>query len=995
MGWKKFKKRFKKALKKAVPKVTVGKDLGTKNIGKVASNVVKATGKAGEDIGRGVGKGATAAYKTAGKYGSALAKTIGKGTEGIIANTADLGENLAQGDFKGMGSEALQLVQSGKDVVKGLAKAQGGLATGALGAVGSSLSDKNITGAAKNIEREQNKGVDKYGDAAIDVGISAIPGVGQAYALGKAAAGGLSQGGLKGLTSAQGLTDMALGAAASKFNINPNLLTGAKMGLSASQGDLKGAALQGLGSFAGLTPDQMKMATTGAAALTGDKRGLASGLASQFGAGDSVANMMGAVAGGKKGDIANALGGQLGLDPKMANMLGAVAGGDIKGAALSQLAGATGLDPKLLSNLSSGKIDPMQLAGAAGFDPKSILGGAADKLGISSFTKSPEAQAAMEFGRGAGRVVESADAYVDDAANQALDRAGLSRDQVRGIQDVQKAAESTYKIARGDTLAAIAKKMGVDPAALAAANNIKDPNKIMAGMNLKIPSAVNQASRSVAGSVEDLSGEIQQGVVESGKVSQQTFDANKAFQDWSKSQTGYIGKEKKAFMQDLFNKRASGQISNDDFVKQMESQGEKGFLDKAKDFFGGAKDTVTGAVGAAGGFIKENPMLATGAIQAGAATAGYMAGDKAREEQEKLLERQILETQGVDALKNYQLSKERDAAYGEQQKFLEERIAGGGMTAKEIEMQEQGRLRAARMAAAGRLAGVEQQARMGQGVTGAGSALAASLAGAQAQAQAGAESERAAATSAAENVERAFAARPAALEAKAKSEMDLAQMKDIQELSKLQQIGKAREAQGTMAAQEGEAKGRLASGLADIATRGVLGQQIGPSDATDKEREITAQAEADRKKRELEAKAAAAGTVSQTAPTQVNAQTAGQKTPPAGNQPPQTQADRFNQAGQAPKPAPAPQPGQGQGYGVLAPTSKPANPADAMMDIVKNPAQAIKNPGQAVQAVQQVANNPQAALNAAKKKAEEAAKEAAKKAAGSIVPDSMKNIFKF
>ncbi len=321
MGWGIKLKAPKIKLK--APKITVGKDLGVKNIGKVASDVVKTAGKAGEDIGRGVGKGATAAYQTAGKYGSAITNTVGKGVEGIVANTADIAENLAQGDFKGVGSESLQLLQSGKDVIKGAVKANTGLYTGALGAVGSSLSDKNITGTAQNLEREANKGVNTYGDAAIDMGANAL--TAGTYGLAKQAAQGLSSEGLGGLVSGKGLQDMALGAAGSYAGIDPNMLKmgmsaaqgdlkGAalqglssyggidpnilKMGMSAAQGDLKNAALQGLSSYAGLSPEQMKMASTGISALTGDKKGLASGLASQFGAGDEVSGLIGNLAGG-------------------------------------------------------------------------------------------------------------------------------------------------------------------------------------------------------------------------------------------------------------------------------------------------------------------------------------------------------------------------------------------------------------------------------------------------------------------------------------------------------------------------------------------------------------------------------------------------------------------------------------------------------------------------------------------------------------------------
>jgi len=895
-------------IKVEAPKITVGKDLGAGNIAKAATSVAQTVGKTGGDV----------------------VKTLGKGAEGIVANTADIGQSLAKGDFKGIGKEALELVQSGKDIAKGLTSANVGLTSGLVGAAGSSIGDKNIVKASQDINREANKGINTYGDAAIDVGANIA--TGGTYGLAKTAAQGLSSGGLGGLVSGKGLQEAALGAAGSYAGIDPNML---KMGISAAQGDLKGAALQGLGSFAGLTPEQMKMATTGAAALTGDKKGLVSGLASQFGAGADVASMLGSVAGGNKNDMISALGGQLGLDPKTTSMLGAVASGDIKGEALKQLAGATGLDPKLLDNVSKGKFDPMQLAGAAGFSPSSLLGGAADKLGISALTSSPEAKEMMEMGRSAGRDIASIE---------------------KNIQEARSAAESTYKIAAGDTLNTIAKKMGVDPKALAEANNIKDVNKIAAGAVLKIP-GVSQAQQAVSGARKSITDKYLKDA--SGKTIYGPNNAPIPNPDYNQEEADKLAMQQQG---------GTGQS-----ILMPE---EPGFLDKAKDFLGGIGDKVTGAVGAVGDYIKENPNVAATAVQGAAAVGGYMAGEASREEREKLLEKQILETQGVQALKNYQLSKERDKAYGEQQQFLEERIAGGGMTAKEREMQEQGRLRAARMAAAGRLAGVEQQARMGQGVTGAGSALAASLAGAQAQAQAGAESERAAATSAAENVEKAFAARPAALEAKAKAEMDLAQMKDAQELAKLQQIGVSRAGLGAIEAGRGEAQGRLIATGADLATGAIYDRPVLSSTATDKEKEIAAQAEADRQKA-LQTKAGAAATVSGTAPTQTNAQVVSTSVPQKAAPAPQTQVDQFNAALRKSK-AEAP-----QTTGVYAPTAKPQNPVDNMMKIVQNPSQAVKNPQQTINTVKQVASNPQAA------KAE------VKKAVGGIVPDSLKNIIKF
>ena len=51
---------------------------------------------------------------------------------------------------------------------------------------------------------------------------------------------------------------------------------------------------------------------------------------------------------------------------------------------------------------------------------------------------------------------------------------------------------STYKIKRGDTLGAIARRLGTTVKKLAELNGIKDPNKIKAGASLKLPVAARQ-----------------------------------------------------------------------------------------------------------------------------------------------------------------------------------------------------------------------------------------------------------------------------------------------------------------------------------------------------------------------------------------------------------------------------------------------------------------------------------------------------------------------
>jgi len=830
----------------------------------------------------------------------ALASTIGKLTNPISGAVAGAGKGLekvvssaAKGDIKGVAGAGMGLLDTAKDLAKNSALSNLSMGTGALGALGSLTGAKDLSKVAGNVDAEAKRGVGKYGDAALDVGANALTAGG--YGVGKTALQGLASEGIGGLVSGKGLQDAALGMAGSYAGVDPNML---KMGMSAAQGDLKGAALQGLGSFGGIDPNLLK---TGAAALSGDKGGLASGLASQFGAGDTASSM-----------------------------LGAAAGGDVKGALLGKLAGASGVPNDILKQVSTGKFDVGELAKNANLTAS---------LGDTAKAYLPGSMSSMIDGaKSAGRVVESADAYANDVQNQALDRAGLGRDQVKAIQDVQGAAQSAYQIASGDTLAAIAKKQGTTVEALMAANpNIKDPNKIAAGMKLNLPGATPAGRQP--------------------ETPEQTA-ARRAEAD------------RKAL-------EAAGSVPQ-----------EPGLWDKTKDFFGGVGDKIGGVVDAAGNLIKENPMLATGAIQAGAATAGYMAGDAARDKQQKLLEQQILDTQGVDALKNYQQSKQREEAYAQQDKYQQDVIAGGGRTAQQTQMEQEGQLKAAGMDTGARKAAEERQSLMGQGVTGAGSTLASSLVGSQAGTNARAATALESNAAAAQNLKETYGSRATALENKALGDINLASLKDQMALKKVSEVGDVRTQQGAMAAQAGDAQGRLATGLADIATRGVLGQQIGPSDATAKEREIAAQAQVDKDKAALAAKATAAGNVSGTAPTQGNADNAGRA--PATTQTPQTQADKFNQAGQIPKTTPDQTP-VSIPYQRPPEPPKPTNPMDNMMNIVKNPGQAIKNPAQAINTVKQVASNPQAAIDATKKKAEEAAK----KAVGGMVPSSLKNVFKF
>jgi LysM repeat protein len=828
MGWlKKLKKKLKKATTVKAPKITIGKDLGAKNIGKGLSSVAK----------------------SAGNVGSQLVKTAGKGAEGLVANTADIGSALAKGDFKGIGKEALELVQSGKDIAKGLTSAGLTATVAPAAALGAGTGSKELSKTAANVEREGNKGINKYGDAAIDVGISAIPGVGQAYALGKTAAGGLAEGGVQGLLSGKGLQDAALSAAASKFGIDPTMMSGAKAGLSALQGDIKGAALQGLGSFGGLNENQLKMASTGASALTGDKKGLASGLASQFGAGDSVASA-----------------------------LGSVAGGDIKGALLGKLSGATGLDPKMLENISKGKIDPMQLAGAAGLDSKSLLGGAADKLGISSFTSSPEAQEMMNMGRSAGRVVQSADAYVKDAQNAAL--------------DAQTKVQSAYKIAKGDSFNAIAKKLGVTPEQLKAANpQIKDINKIAAGADLNIPGI---------------------------------------------SKTPYETPEQTAARRIAADEKA-----------MANSEQDPSLWDKIKSGASAVGGAVSGALGAAKDFAAENKTGLELAADAAASYAGYQAGKESLGKAEDLQEKQLRDFQAQGA--KFEGMSYDPTRYKQQQEMLDQSIAGGGRSALTRQLATESDMEAGRAEAAARASALQKLAETGGGAgIGGGAFLQSAFSGAAAGAGARGKAGLERATIAEKQYREDIARKTDLSRQQTQEEADLARQQGVFGLDKTQQVGGVRTTLGNIELDRGRALQNMYTQGAEMA-KTALGTLQTPeekarADANAKYQAEMKQLDLEKKRQEVYGKPQ-----QQTPPPPSPEKVAGAKQVSQGTgvvqaapvqQAPKTSAGQFNATYSGPMARPAE-------------NQQPQNPMQQMQSTIGGFVnQAKANPQQAVQTVQ-------------------------------------------
>jgi len=166
----------------------------------------------------------------------------GLASGGLKGGLQTLG-SLAQGDVKGAAGGLLSLGETGTKGILDAAKTSSNLSTGLLSNLGSAVGSEDIKKTSANIKREGEKGIDQYGSMAVDVGANAL--TGGAYGAAKTALQGLQEGGLKSVVNPKNIKSMVMDYAASQAGIDPNALRAAE---SAAKGDLKGAALQSMGS---------------------------------------------------------------------------------------------------------------------------------------------------------------------------------------------------------------------------------------------------------------------------------------------------------------------------------------------------------------------------------------------------------------------------------------------------------------------------------------------------------------------------------------------------------------------------------------------------------------------------------------------------------------------------------------------------------------------------------------------------------------------------
>ena len=627
--------------------------------------------------------------------GKQLGQAIKSGSKIVESGLKSSGK-LATGDFKGAGKSAMQGFSSVSD-----------LAGQAGGNVGSIFGQKKTGNMLGRIGGE----------------IGANLATGGGYGLAKTATQSLAGDGLKGLLKGDMLQDAALGSVGSAVGLDPSIL---KAGLAATKGDIKGAALQGLGSMGGLNPQTMQYASTGVSALTGDKKGFAKGIASQFGASDNIANMLGSAVTGDKKGLASNLASQFGADKNIARMIGSAAGGD-----------KSGLASGLASEFGAGE----EMSGIAG---KFASGKTAEEI-------------ATEKALRAG----------GDMANRKGIPKGLGFDRSEMEQKIKKDLKALTRVPGG------------------------------------IPSDVYGKFRDNTTDkfLKDASGKTIMGAdnapIPNPRFSSKDYDKRQAqLSEWGEDAATYIPGQK----------LGEEKWTMDRVLGNLKREGGKA-LDQIKSGASSARD-----------FAAENKNALGLAAQGAAAYGGYRAGEKGRDAATGIQKAQLSQVQGAG--REFEGIDYDPNRYNLEQEFRKNRIAGGGVTAQERQMQSEGDIRGSRIAGSQINAGRELQARLG-GVGLSTAVLAGALTGSQAEQNIQQQTNLARETSASDRLERDIERTGALSTQKTLEEANLAQAQGQFGLNKAAQAGITRANLGDLEMARANALQNLYGRGADLATAGL------------------------------------------------------------------------------------------------------------------------------------------------------------------------------
>ena len=291
------------------------------------------------------------------------------------------------------------------------------------------------------------------------------------------------------------------------------------------------------------------------------------------------------------------------------------------------------------------------------------------------------------------------------------------------------------------------------------------------------------------------------------------------------------------------------------------------------------------------GFAAENKDLLGMGADALSAYGGYKAGEKSRDEVEALQKQQLSDLQLAG--KEFEGMDYDPNRYAMEQQFLRDRIAGGGVTAQERQMQSEGDIRASRMAAAQRLGGLETQARLGGAGLGT-AALAGALTGSQGEQNIQQQTNLARETSASDRLERDIQRTGALSTQQTAEEADLAQAQGQFGLSRAAQTGVSRANLSDLEMARANALQNLYGRGADLAKTGLsLMKSPEEQQREDAERayqEQQRQLDTQRKQAEISMMKSAAGQIA-----------TNKGTPPAGTKTPMVTPQR-NPASQPPQP---------------------------------------------------------------------------------------------
>jgi LysM repeat protein len=189
------------------------------------------------------GGGGNDIFSQAGKALSGAVSSIGRS----VSNPMDTFKKLT----KPVGQIANQAISAGKDLTKGVAKAGTGVSSNLIAGAGSATGIQPLKQLGTNLNRETQSGIDKYGDAAFDIGANvATTGM---YGLAKQGAGALESGNLSSLTKPEMLANVA----ASQLGVDPTMLQYAKAGMDFAN-DPNKALLNTAAEYSGVDSDYLQ-----------------------------------------------------------------------------------------------------------------------------------------------------------------------------------------------------------------------------------------------------------------------------------------------------------------------------------------------------------------------------------------------------------------------------------------------------------------------------------------------------------------------------------------------------------------------------------------------------------------------------------------------------------------------------------------------------------------------------------------------------------------